>query len=54
MKTFALILFVLNPEYKVSEFVIDYDMTEKDCHELQDSWQQTLDQYSDVKCEETS
>ena len=49
MKTFALMLYVLNPQGE-SVFVIGYDMTMPECIDLRDDWETNLDDYSSVVC----
>ena len=54
IKTFAFILYVVNPTGEYSSFVIDYNLTATDCMELHESWGPTLDNYSTVFCFETT
>ena len=54
IKTFAFILYVVNPTGDYSSFVIDYNLTESDCMELHESWGPTLDNYSTVFCFEST
>ncbi len=51
MKTFAFILFVLNPSGDYSAFALDTGLTRDDCAALHESWAGTLDDYSTVYCE---
>jgi len=52
MKTFAFILYVLNPTGEYSSFVLDYKLTESDCMAYHEQWAGTLDEYSTVFCYE--
>jgi len=52
MKTFAFILYVLNPTGEYSSFVLDYKLTESDCMAYHEQWSGTLDEYSTVFCYE--
>lgn len=54
IKTFAFILYVVNPTGEYSSFVIDYNLTQDDCAALHDSWGPTLDDYSTVFCFDTT
>jgi len=54
IKTFAFILYVVNPTGEYSSFVIDYNLTESDCMALHESWGPTLGEYSTVFCFETT
>jgi hypothetical protein len=49
IKTFALILYVLNPQGE-SSFAIDYNLTLEDCINLRYDWESSLDEFSSVVC----
>ena len=51
MKTFAFILYVMNPLGAESAFVIDHNLTMQDCAQLAIQWTPTLDQFSRVACQ---
>jgi len=50
MKTFMLLLHVWNYGGETTSFVIDYNLSNSDCIELQSSWTETLGKYSHVEC----
>ena len=54
LKTFAFILYVVNPTGEYSSFVIDYNLTATDCMVLHESWGPTLGEYSTVFCFEST
>ena len=54
MKTFAFILYALNPTGEYSSFVIDYNLTQDDCMALHEQWGPTLDEHSTVFCFDTT
>ena len=51
IKSFVLILHVLNPTGQTSDFVIDFNLSPVDCYDLAISWVATLDEYSYMTCQ---
>lgn len=51
MKTFALIVYVMNAGGGITSFAAATDMTETECMTLLVEWGQTVDQYTGLDCE---
>jgi hypothetical protein len=51
IKSFVLILHVMNPTGQTSDFAIDFGLTPTDCFDAAISWDSTLDAYSYMTCE---
>lgn len=50
MKTFTLILSVLNYSGDLSEFAIQDNLTDMECGFLMSEWLPTLDEHSEIYC----
>jgi hypothetical protein len=49
LQTFALILYVINPQGE-SSFAIDYNLTLVDCIGLRSNWESNLGEFSSIVC----